>query len=93
MSDVKKGEELSVAYVDVTQHPDESVLEGRRRRRFELARGWKFACACGRCEEEAKELSEENRAAEAQVEVKDGSKVEASVAGLEGVRTGDDQVE
>jgi import receptor subunit TOM20 len=76
--DVEKGEELSVAYVDVTQHPDESVLEGRRRRRFELARGWKFACTCERCKEEAKEMSEENRAAEAQTEVKDGSKVEGS---------------
>lgn len=75
---MKKGEELTVAYVDVTQYPNESMLECRRRRRFELARGWKFACACERCKEEEKELSEENRAAEAQAEVKDGSKLEGS---------------
>jgi mitochondrial import receptor subunit TOM20 len=76
---VKKGEELSMSYVDVTQHPDETVLECRRRRRFELARGWKFACACEKCEEEGKEMSEENKAAETQTDVKDGSKLEGSL--------------
>lgn len=43
-----------MAFVDVTQHPGESVVDCRRRRRTELARGWKFACGCERCGEEAK---------------------------------------
>ena len=38
-----------MAYVDVTQQPGESVTEARRKRRQELARGWKFACECSRC--------------------------------------------
>ena len=38
-----------MAYVDVTQRPGESVVEGRRRRRQDLARGWKFACECSKC--------------------------------------------
>lgn len=38
-----------MAYVDVAQRPGESVLEARRRRRQELARGWKFACECSKC--------------------------------------------
>ncbi|KAJ7129224.1 hypothetical protein C8R44DRAFT_776214 [Mycena epipterygia] len=51
--DLKKGEELSIAYVDVTQHAGESTAECRARRRKELARGWKFACECSRCLKEA----------------------------------------
>ncbi|KAF5393182.1 hypothetical protein D9757_001192 [Collybiopsis confluens] len=35
--DMKAGEELTVAYVDVTRHEDESVIDCRRRRRTELA--------------------------------------------------------
>lgn len=38
-----------MAYVDVSQRPDESVIDARRRRRQELARGWKFACECPKC--------------------------------------------
>ncbi|KAH7931323.1 MAS20-domain-containing protein [Leucogyrophana mollusca] len=49
---IKKGDEITVAYVDVTQHPEETVAEARRRRRVELARGWRFACPCARCAEE-----------------------------------------
>jgi import receptor subunit TOM20 len=86
---VKKGEALTVAYVDVTQHPDESMLQSRRRRRFALARGWSFGCTCERCEEEGKEMSEENRTAEAQTEVKDGSKVEGSLRGPGEIRGGE----
>ena len=41
-----------MAYVDVTQHESESVMDARRRRRTELARGWRFACGCKRCAEE-----------------------------------------
>lgn len=77
---MKKGDILSVAYVDVTQRPDETVLGCRRRRRYELARGWKFACICERCKEEANEMSEEDKAAEARSDVKDGSKLEGSLS-------------
>ncbi|KAJ7223952.1 hypothetical protein C8J57DRAFT_1391059 [Mycena rebaudengoi] len=51
--DLKKGDELTIAYVDVTQRPDESSEKCRLRRRKELARGWKFACHCPRCVKEA----------------------------------------
>jgi len=42
-----------MAYVDVTQRPGESVTDARRRRRQELARGWKFACECSKCASDA----------------------------------------
>ena len=42
-----------MAYVDVAQRPGESVTEARRRRRQELARGWKFACECSKCAADA----------------------------------------
>lgn len=42
-----------MAYVDVTQHAGESTDEARRRRRQELARGWKFACECSKCAADA----------------------------------------
>ena len=42
-----------MAYVDVTQRPGESVFDARRRRRQELARGWKFACECFKCATDA----------------------------------------
>ncbi|KAF8634791.1 hypothetical protein AX15_000707 [Amanita polypyramis BW_CC] len=57
--DLKKGDELTVAFVNVTQHEDETPVECRRRRRIEVARGWRFACSCARCEEEAKLLTSE----------------------------------
>ncbi|KAJ7126476.1 hypothetical protein C8R43DRAFT_1029168, partial [Mycena crocata] len=53
--DLKKGEELTIAYVDVTQHAGESAKDCRLRRRKELARGWKFPCQCSRCLKEASE--------------------------------------
>ena len=43
-----------MAYVNVTRQPEESPEEARRRRRYELARGWKFACQCSRCLESGK---------------------------------------
>lgn len=76
--DLKKGDELTIAFVDVTQHPNETVVDCRRRRRAELARGWRFACGCERCAEESKsmtlleDLSEEQQ--------KDQSKVEDVVS-------------
>lgn len=54
---ISKGDELTMAYVDVKAAPDASVIDARRVRRQELARGWKFACACTRCQAEAPELS------------------------------------
>ncbi|KAJ7068737.1 hypothetical protein C8F01DRAFT_1119141 [Mycena amicta] len=51
--DLKKGEELSIAYVEVAQRSEESTLDCRLRRRKELVRGWKFACQCKRCAAEA----------------------------------------
>lgn len=33
----------------MTQHEGETLEDSRRRRRQELARGWKFACACDKC--------------------------------------------
>ena len=72
-----------MAYVDVTQHSDESVVECRRRRRMELVRGWRFACGCSRCDEEATAMTTQEKEAHAEVEVKDGSKTEASVEHFE----------
>ncbi|KAF8915423.1 hypothetical protein CPB85DRAFT_1433023 [Mucidula mucida] len=46
---LKAGDELTVAFVDVAQREEESVEDCRRRRRMELARGWRFACDCARC--------------------------------------------
>ena len=53
LRDLKKGDELTMAYVNVTQRPEESVTDARRRRRQELARGWKFACECSKCASDA----------------------------------------
>ncbi|KAF8525317.1 hypothetical protein JB92DRAFT_2877469 [Gautieria morchelliformis] len=66
-----KGEELTMAYVDVTQGSHESVHECRLRRRKELARGWRFACTCQRCILEGQQGSstgEKNAADESKVE-------------------------
>lgn len=79
---IKKGEEITVAYVDVTKHDDETEEAARRRRRFELARGWRFKCECTRCLAEASEAH-----IEADKELgdvgKDGSKLEALVQRVE----------
>jgi import receptor subunit TOM20 len=61
--DIKKGDELTVAFVDVTQREGESVIACRRGRRIELARGWRFACSCSRCELEAEETASSTAAA------------------------------
>jgi mitochondrial import receptor subunit TOM20 len=50
---IKKGEELTMSYVDVAARADETPEEARRRRRFELARGWRFKCECIKCATEA----------------------------------------
>ena len=76
---LKAGDEVTVAYVDVTRHDGESVQECRRRRRMELVRGWAFACTCSRC------VSEASPDEEADSEPKDKSKVSEVVSRLEGV--------
>ena len=72
--DLKKGDELTIAFVDVNQHANETVLDCRRRRRIELARGWRFACGCERCAEESKSMTLEDGLSEEQQ--KDHSRVE-----------------
>lgn len=60
-----------MAYVDVTQRPDESLHDCRLRRRKELARGWRFACTCPRCAQEGTHgthTQETNTADESKVE-------------------------
>ncbi|EPQ59005.1 MAS20-domain-containing protein [Gloeophyllum trabeum ATCC 11539] len=80
--DIKEGEEITIAYVDVSQHPGETPVEARRRRRIELARGWRFACTCPKCMSEgAMEANERDSDVPDQ---KDESKVEAVVQRLEG---------
>ncbi|KAF8897884.1 hypothetical protein BD779DRAFT_1782192 [Infundibulicybe gibba] len=91
--DLKKGDELTVAFVDVTQHTDESIVECRRRRRIELARGWKFACGCARCEEEGLAMTVEEKGGAEQAEQKDESKIEASLSRYEGAEEGPSNVD
>lgn len=75
-----------MAYVDVTQHEGETAGEVRRRRRYELARGWRFKCECSRCEADADESTE----AEAEDGVShDESKVEAAVERVERAEAGE----
>ncbi|KEP55343.1 hypothetical protein V565_005710 [Rhizoctonia solani 123E] len=63
--DISAGTELTMAYVDVNQGPSETRLEARRRRRQELARGWRFACECSRCLKEVEEgILEEEKTTE-----------------------------
>lgn len=77
---MKAGDEITVAYVDVKQHADETAMEARRRRRMELARGWRFACTCTLCTSEA--LANPT-SVEGEVSQKDGSKIEVSVQHVE----------
>lgn len=77
---LKKGDEISVAYVDVSQHSGETLEVARRRRRTELARGWRFACSCKRCAEEGLEGGNESESEEG----RDESRVEDVVTRAEG---------
>ncbi|THH31317.1 hypothetical protein EUX98_g2883 [Antrodiella citrinella] len=77
---LKKGDEITVSYVDITQHASETPEEARRRRRMELVRGWKFKCECTRCLEE---LQTSEVAAELELGVdRDESKVERTAERL-----------
>ncbi|EPT03618.1 hypothetical protein FOMPIDRAFT_1022232 [Fomitopsis schrenkii] len=75
---IKKGEEITMSYVDVSQHPDETPDEARRRRRQELARGWKFKCECERCLADATDGNDSDVGVE-----KDESRVEPVVERVE----------
>ncbi|KAI0068687.1 hypothetical protein BV25DRAFT_25399 [Artomyces pyxidatus] len=66
--DLKAGDEVTVAFVDVAQHEGESIVDARRRRRIELARGWRFACPCERCAKEDPGHGEEVQKDESKVE-------------------------
>jgi len=79
VQDINKGEELTVSFVDATQKEDETVEEARRRRRMELARGWRMSCPCDRCAEEAPAES----ATSGTTTVQDGSKMEEAVQRFE----------
>jgi len=74
---LKCGDELTIAYVDVSQQEGESVVDARRRRRIELARGWRFACTCERCAKEADGMDEGP--------ARDESRVSDAVNRVEGV--------
>jgi len=75
---LKKGDEITMAYVDVSQHPDETSEQARRRRRVELARGWRFKCECERCLAETTDGNDSDIGVE-----KDESKVEGVVTRVE----------
>ncbi|KAF9821281.1 hypothetical protein IEO21_00889 [Rhodonia placenta] len=75
---LEKGDEITIAWVDASQHADETAEGARRRRRFELARGWRFKCECSRCLEEATDGNESDMGIE-----KDESKVEDVVHRVE----------
>ncbi|KAI9069255.1 MAS20-domain-containing protein [Trametes sanguinea] len=49
---IKKGDELTMAWVDVAPREDVDAGLARRQRRIELARGWRFKCECARCLQE-----------------------------------------
>ncbi|KAG1815725.1 uncharacterized protein BJ212DRAFT_1272840 [Suillus subaureus] len=81
---LQKGDEITVAYVDVSQHSGETLEVARRRRRMELARGWRFACSCRRCAEEGLE-GEIEEGLEGEIEEGgDESRVEDIVTRAEG---------
>ncbi|KAF5333363.1 hypothetical protein D9611_002673 [Ephemerocybe angulata] len=84
---LKKGDLVTIAFVDVAQREGETVVDCRRRRRVDLARGWKFACGCARCAEEAEVAAAAagvaGAEAEADVAVKDEAKVDEALRNFE----------
>ncbi|KAL1937720.1 hypothetical protein VTO73DRAFT_12873 [Trametes versicolor] len=77
---IEKGDELTMAWVDVSTADGEDAGIARRRRRIELARGWRFKCECAKCLREAmdEEEREKNAAHDATLGVTgDESKVES----------------
>jgi mitochondrial import receptor subunit TOM20 len=78
---------VTIAFVDVTQHADEDETEARRRRRWELARGWRFACMCDKCLSDgapAAGSGNDEETAKDELEITDESKVEDIVIKAEG---------
>ncbi|KAG8890492.1 hypothetical protein FRB98_007839 [Tulasnella sp. 332] len=83
-SAIKKGDELTMAYVDVQGVVDASAIDNRRTRRQELARGWRFACACARCQAEAPTATATEAAPKEDVHVEGpGAQVEEAVQRFE----------
>ncbi|KAG8928705.1 hypothetical protein FRC02_006580 [Tulasnella sp. 418] len=88
---IKAGDELTMAYVNVTTPAGADVMECRRERRHEIARGWRFACPCQRCADEFAELKAapesskvEEDAVEEDVKIEgEGAKVEDFVIRFE----------
>lgn len=54
--DINEGDELTIAYVDISIHDDEGPEEAFDRRHRELKTGWGFDCICSKCAEEGKTL-------------------------------------
>jgi hypothetical protein len=79
---LKAGDELTISYVDVTSSPGEALADARKRRRWDLARGWRFACTCARCAAEGAEQA--STASEDVPTQKDESKEEDVVTRVEG---------
>ena len=52
--DISEGDELTMAYVDVSTPDSESPSEAFERRRKEVKAGWGFDCTCTKCSEETK---------------------------------------
>ncbi|KAG9121181.1 hypothetical protein FRC07_002977 [Ceratobasidium sp. 392] len=85
-TDVPAGTELTMAYVDVNQGLSETRLEARRRRRQELARGWRFACECERCLKEVEEgilKEDEKKGEDENLNIGEGAKLEEAVRRFE----------
>ena len=61
----------------------QTLGEARRRRRYDLARGWRFKCECARCLEEAEAATEVEKEEEKLNLLKDESKIEAVVERVE----------
>jgi import receptor subunit TOM20 len=82
--DLTAGDELTVAYVDVAEHEGETIFAARRRRRMELARGWRFPCPCERCEQEAskEEPKEVGESKEGEAEAEETKDEDADVDGF-----------
>lgn len=68
-----------MAWVDVSAPAGEDAGIARRRRRIELARGWRFKCECAKCVQETiAEMEREQEEADLGV-TGDESKVESFV--------------
>lgn len=65
-----------MAYVDVLPRTEETPVEAYTRRRAELSQGWKFACACTKCEEDRNALG---LGSSEDTEMSDGSKVDRAL--------------